>query len=184
HQHPAGVLHLEEVLDEPVGAAVCGTTDVPRQRLREVVAPDLDVGRHEVLDVRVLPAEIEALSGGFDVIVDILDGARAVPVLDRLGVPDGGRFEIREIRVDHGGPGGPHVDADAAAHGRVAVDIAPIEDEVVRVAPQPDQRHEERAGGGADLYSDEPEVVRAGRRSDREGPHGTPDHDLRHHRRV
>jgi hypothetical protein len=44
-----------------------------------VVAAELDVGRDQVLDAWVGAAEDEVLPGALEVVVDDLEGARAVP---------------------------------------------------------------------------------------------------------
>ena len=51
-EHAARVLQLEQVLDGPRRARVGRVAHLPGQRLREVVAPDLDVGGHQPGDRR------------------------------------------------------------------------------------------------------------------------------------
>ena len=193
-QHPACVLQFEQVLDAPGGAGVRGVPDPPRQRLGEVVAADLDVGGHQVRDRRILPAEHDVLPARLQVVVHDLEGPRAVRAHDRLGIPIR-ELEVRQVRVDHGCGRRVHENAADASPGRVAVDVAPVEDDVVRdrrrvrlARAQLDQAVEadHRAGDGSDLDPDEAEVMRAGHRHDRAmvGDGIRPDHDLRHLRRV
>src|SRR6266508_2882599 len=82
------------------------------QRLRYVVVAELDVGRDQVLDSGVRAAEDEVLARAFEVVVDDLEGAGAVPTGDGLRV----RAELMtlgDVRVDDGGRGAVERDASA-----------------------------------------------------------------------
>ena len=86
------VLQLERVLHLPLLPA-------PLERLREVVAPDGDVGWHQVGDRRIGAAEQDVLACAFEIVV--LDEVRAgaVPAGNRLAVlPD--HLDVGDVAVD------------------------------------------------------------------------------------
>src|SRR5262245_20855788 len=79
NQNALRVLQLEEVLDRPGRPRVDRIADPPRQRLKAMVAPEFNVRRNEVGDRRVAAAEHEILARAFEVVVDDLKGAGAIP---------------------------------------------------------------------------------------------------------
>src|SRR5207247_10081030 len=99
--------------------------------LVEVVAPDLATWRHEVLVAWILSSVHHVPARAFEVGVHDLEGAGAVPATDRLGV-EALSVTLRKVRVDHGRRGAVQRDTPTHAHGRRAVDIHPIERDVVR----------------------------------------------------
>ena len=58
--------------------------DLPGQGLEEMIAADLDVGGDEIRNGWIGSPEHEVLPRSFEVIVDDLEGAGAVPTRDRL----------------------------------------------------------------------------------------------------
>ena len=162
-----GVLELEAVLDGPAGVA-------PGGRLEEVVTADFDVGGDEVRDERIGPAEHEVLGRAFEVVVDDLVGAGAVPAVEGLRV-EADALPAGDVGIDDGGLAGVQGDAALAAGGGVAVDVAAVDHEVVGqlrearlvAGAEADEAGVEAAGGGGELDADEAIVVGA-----RVGLHG------------
>src|SRR5437667_9576437 len=68
HEDALGILELEEVLDHPQDAGVAGIFPHPRQRLEEVVVPDLDVRRDEIRDAGARAAKEDVLAGRFEIV--------------------------------------------------------------------------------------------------------------------
>src|SRR5206468_8821915 len=56
-EDPAGVLQLEKVLDRPRRPLVRGIPQLPGQGLREMIAPDFDVGRNKIRYGRIPAAK-------------------------------------------------------------------------------------------------------------------------------
>ena len=186
-EHATGVLQLEKVLDRPVRPLVRRMPDLPRERFGEVVAPDLDVRGHEPGNGGIGPPEHHVFAGRFEVVVDDLERARAVPPRDRLRVPVD-LFEVGEVRVDDRRLPRVHGDPPPPTFGGIAVEVTAVEDDVVRQVLERGlsraEQHEipeEGALAGPDLDADEAIMMRAGRRRDH--PPGRR-HELRHHLRV
>ena len=186
-QHAPGILQLEDVLHGPRRAGVGRIADPPRPRLREVIAPDFDVRRHEVRNRRIGAAEQHVLAGAFKVVVDDLEGAGTAPAGEGLRV-GADLLAIRDVRVDDGR--GPRVQRNRAPEATlgIAVQVGPIEDQVVRQrrvglrrAAQVDELIQKHVGTRANLDADEAIVVRAGRRRDHGAGRG---HERRHDMRV
>src|SRR5438034_2389331 len=178
-QHAAGVLELEQVLDGSPDAA-------PARGLEEVVSADLDIRRHEVGDRRVGAAEHDVFAGGLEVVVHDLEWAGAVPAHDGLGV-EVLILEVGEGGIDDGEGFAVERYPSAAGLTGVAVDVAAVDDDVVReqslarFAPGPelDEAVGEGTGERFDLEADEPEMMRARGRADR-AAHVPFHHDLGH----
>ena len=186
-QDPARVLRLVEILDGPVHCS-------PRDRLDETVAADLDVGRNKVRDARVGTAEHDVLAGSFQMVVRDLERPRPRPARDGLRVR-AHLFPIRDVGIDHRRGCAVEGDASPAADVGITVDVATIDDDVVRelgeaglrARTQANQAAGERAGRGSELNPDEAVVVGAilrhegGNRAARgnDGGHGT--HVCRRH---
>src|SRR5262249_54547395 len=111
-QHTLRVLQLEEVLHRPPDPRVRGVAHLPLQRLRHLVVAELDVGRDQALDWGVRAAEDEVLPRAFQVVVDDLEGAGAVPTGDGLRVR-AGLVTFGDVRIDDGGRGAVERDASA-----------------------------------------------------------------------
>ncbi|OLC80131.1 MAG: hypothetical protein AUH72_12660 [Acidobacteria bacterium 13_1_40CM_4_65_8] len=187
NEHAPGVLELEQVLDGPFGAGERLVTDLPRHRFRQVILADLDVGGHEIANGGIGAAEHDVLAGSFEVAVGDLERAVAVPAGDRLRV--GAAFlEVRQVRVDDSRLPRVHRDAPTAAARRVPVQVAAVEDEMVRqrlhadvVVPELHERVEEDAVCRGDVQTDEAIMMGAAVG----GEHGAGRGDeLRHDRRV
>src|SRR6266850_2996723 len=85
-QHPLGVFQLEKVLNRPVDARVRGAAGPPRQRLDEMIAPDLDIRGHQIDFPRVGSTKQNIFRGPFDTVIDDLKRARAEPADDSLSI--------------------------------------------------------------------------------------------------
>ena len=107
------------------------------------------------------PPNMTFSPGRFEVVVGDLERTGAIPAGDRLRV--GARFlEVGEIRVDDGGLARVHRDAASRASYRISVQIAAIEDDVVRqrarlglVPPELHELVKEYAVCGGNLEADE-----------------------------
>jgi len=167
-EHPARVLELQEILDHPRSPGVARVADAPRQRLEEVVAADLDVGGHEVHDGGIGAAEHDVLAGSLQVVVDDPEGSRPIPAADGLRV-SADLVHVADVRVNDGRPGAVHRDAPPQVRGRSAVNVHPVEDQVVRhvrrrggSVPQRDQVVAGDVRRDRELQADEPVVMGAG----------------------
>src|SRR4029453_10917012 len=83
-EHPASIFQLEEILDRPRPPGISRMPDLPGQRLEEMVAADLDIGGDEIRNRWIGSPEHEVLPRSFEVVVDDLEWARAVPTRDSL----------------------------------------------------------------------------------------------------
>ena len=190
HQHPPGVFQLEEVLDAPLRAGIARIALPPRERFEEVVVSDVDVGGHQVADRGIGATEHDVLAGSFQMVVDDLEGTGPVPAHDGLGV-GAGLLEIGQVGIDDREGLAVQRDAPPAASDRIAVQVAAIDDDVVRqhrvagLLPRPElhQAVDESAGLRSDLDADEPEMMSARRRLDH-GAGPSARYQLRHHRGV
>ncbi len=59
-------------------AGVVRAVAAPAKRLEEVIASDLDVRWNQARDARVAPAEHDVFARAFEIVVDDLEGARAI----------------------------------------------------------------------------------------------------------
>ena len=104
----------------------------PRDRLREVVTLDVDVGRDEVGNGRVGTAQHNVLPGRLQIGVVDAQGPGRVRRDDGLGV---GRavHEVREIGVDDRAVREVELDASSHVVLAVAVDVTPVHDNMMRL---------------------------------------------------
>jgi hypothetical protein len=131
NQDPAGVLKFEKILHAPRCASIFGVVDLPAQRLGYMVTADLDVSRDQVADGGISTTEHHVLTRRLEVIVDDLEGTRAVPARDGLRV-SANLLEVRQVGIDDGGS--PGIERYAAArplHG-IAVEVGTVDNDVVR----------------------------------------------------
>jgi hypothetical protein len=165
----AGVLQLEQVLDRPRLLAL-GFVHPPRQRLRHVVVHHLDVGGHEVRHRRVGAAEHHVLARGLEVVVGDAERSGAVPPGHGLRI-GADLLEVGDVGIDHGHVAAVEGDATAAALVGIAVHVAAVDDDVMRlrvdgalVAAEAHDLLQEHAARRRDLESDEAVVMGAGLR--------------------
>src|SRR4030095_4193733 len=85
-QNAAGVLELQQVLDRPPPAVVVRMLVPPRPGPGDIIGPNLDVGRHETFEPRILSTEHHVLPGRLEVVVHDLEGSWATPANNCLGV--------------------------------------------------------------------------------------------------
>src|SRR5690348_8633736 len=69
--HALGVLQFQEVLDRPPSS---GRALSPGERLHEMIAPDLNVRRHQARDPRISTPEHDILARRLEIVVDDLEG--------------------------------------------------------------------------------------------------------------
>src|SRR5438552_15133101 len=100
-----------------------------------MIAPNLYVRRHEVRNGRIGTSEHYVFCRGFKIVVDDLQWAGRVIAPERLRI--GTVFlEVRNIGIDDRDTGSIHRDAAPPAYAGIAVDIAPIEGNVMRQISQ------------------------------------------------
>src|SRR5690606_33751182 len=85
HQHPAGVLKLEDILHRPGCASVITVLLTPAQWFVEMVSPHLDVCRHHLIDGRLGTAKHHVLSGPLQIVIDDCERTWSVPAGYCLG---------------------------------------------------------------------------------------------------
>src|SRR5215475_1731053 len=100
YEQSLGVFQLENILDRPGPSGVSGMTFLPRERFIEVVQSELDVGRDQVLNRRLSPAEHNVLARALQVVVDDLKRPRSVPSANRLRV-ESFAMAVRDVRINH-----------------------------------------------------------------------------------
>ena len=119
-----GVLQLQDVLDLPL-------LSPPRRRTRERVADDRDIARHEVLDGWIGSAEEKILSGRLEIVVRDDERPGSIPSVDCLRVLSD-CLHLGDVRVRDGRGRAVQGDATLLSHDGVTMDVAPIDDEIVR----------------------------------------------------
>ena len=142
-------------------------------RFEEVVCSDLDVRGHQAADRGVGPTEHDVFGGTLEDIVQDLEGARAVVAQDRLRVTPR-RVYLGDMRVDDCGGGTVQQDAASSREVVVPMDVAAVEDQVVRrvgvgglVAAECDDRVDVLdARGRGELHADEAIVMGTGLREE------------------
>ena len=147
-EHAPRVLELEEVLHRPRLALVPGLAGLPRERLGEVVPPDLDVRRDEVRDRRIGAAEHHVLARRLEVVVHDAEGSRPVPAGDGLRV-GADLLEVGEVASRRRGRPARSARCPAARPVAVAVQVAALEDEVVRQARRATRRRRRARPGSS-----------------------------------
>ena len=121
---PPCVLQLDEVLDRPL-------LRPPADRLRNQVVADDDVARNESLNGRIGATKQDVFGGALQIVVG--DGERpgAVPAGDRLRVL-ADALAVRDVGAADCGGGAVQRHAPLLARVRVTVDVAAVDDDIVR----------------------------------------------------
>src|SRR2546422_9588135 len=96
-----------------------------------MVVKNPDVRRYETGDPRIGAAEKHIVAGSFQVIVDDHEGTRSIPPGNCLRVTVR-ILEVGQIRVDDRCPAGIQGDAAPRTTERVAVNVALVEDQMMR----------------------------------------------------
>src|SRR5262245_22006450 len=131
YEQSLGVFQFEKILDRPGHSGVSGMAFLPRERLIDVVQSELDVGGDHVLNRRLGPTEHNVLPRAFQVVVDDFERPRPVPTADGLRV-GADLVDVGDVRIDYRRAGGiDHYAAPDITAG-VAVNIAAVDDQVVR----------------------------------------------------
>src|SRR5262245_4188004 len=140
-------------------------TYLPRQRLRDKIQAELYVGGDDVRNRRRGPAKHTVLARALQVVVDDLERPRPVPTADGLRV-GADLVDVGDVRIDYRRAGGIDHYAPPDIAGGVSVNIAAVEDQVVRrlsqrslIAAERDDVTVVRSRRHAEFDSDEPVVM-------------------------
>src|SRR5215510_14158359 len=131
YEQSLGVFQFEKILDRPGPSGVSGMTFLPRERFIDVVQSELDVGRDQVLNRWLSPAEHNVLTRALQVVVDDFERTRSVPSANRLRV-ESFAVAVRDVRIDHSGAGAVEHNATSNGAGVVAMNVAAVNDQIVR----------------------------------------------------
>src|SRR5256885_14820983 len=143
---------------------------LPRQRFEKVVVLHVDGRRDLIRNSRIRPAEHQVLARRLEVVVENREWARAGPSRQRLRIR-ADLLEVGKVRGQDFQVSSVHRNPAPAPNGRVSVNVAPLEFDVVRLlrhlrfAPVTERDHivQERSGSWSDLEAHETEVVGSGR---------------------
>src|SRR2546427_9813224 len=149
---------------------VVGIVRLQRQRFEKVVVLHVDGRRDLIRNSRIRPAEHQVLARRLEVVVENREWACAGPPRQRLRIR-ADLLEVGEVRGQDLQVPSVHRDPAPAPNGRVSVNVAPFEFDVVRLlrhvrfAPVTERDHivQERSGSWSDLEAHETEVVGSGR---------------------
>src|SRR6185295_7930998 len=125
------ILELEQVLYGPLRPGKARIAGEPAEGLEDMVPADLDVGGDQAAGGRIRAAKHDVLGRALEEVVEYLEWARAVVAQDDLGV-GARRVYLGNMRVDDGGRGTVEEDPPPGRQAVLPMDIAAIEDQIVR----------------------------------------------------
>src|SRR5256885_7283003 len=139
---------------------------LPRQRFEKVVVLHVDVRWDLVGCSRTRPADRQVLARRVEIVADMGEGPGAVQCRQRLRIR-ADLLEVGKVRGQDFQVSSVHRNPAPAPNGRVSVNVAPLEFDVVRLlrhprfAPVTERDHivQERSGRWRDLEAHETEVV-------------------------
>src|SRR5256885_9418050 len=152
---------------------------LPRQRFEKVVVLHVDVRWDLVGCSRTRPADRQVLARRVEIVVDNGEWACAAPSRQRLRIR-ADLLEVGKVRGQDFQVSSVHRNPAPAPNGRVSVNIAPLEFDIVRLlrllrfAPVTERDHivQERSGRWRDLEAHETEVVSSWRGGENESSGG------------